>query len=395
MTGIGRDPAGLEGILGPQPAAFHEVFGAGENPRVFFAPGRLNLIGEHVDYCGGPSLAVGLDRGTYVLGRRTATRELRLFAAREPLVEHHDLGRLPQRARGRWSDYAIGVLRALGAERLPGLDLFVTGDLPVGVGLSSSASLTVAVALAALRLAELGGGPMSWVAAALDAEREFVGVPCGLLDPTAIAHALPGTALWIDARDGTHDSVPVEWGSLNLTVVESGVTRELAASGYAERVAECAAAFELLRPAQPEATCLRDVTRETLVLGEPSLPPRLARRARHVVSEVERTHAARAVLVRGEPAALGPLLSASHASLRDDHEVSCPELDAVVTSACRVAGVLGARLVGAGFGGAVLVLHEAGAEGELRARLERDLGIEPGGAGSHRVRPGCGPRELA
>lgn len=395
MTGIGRDPAGLEEILGPQPAAFHEVFGAGENPRVFFAPGRLNLIGEHVDYCGGPSLAVALDRGTYVLGRRTTGRELRLWAAREPSLERFDLNRLPECARGRWSDYVLGVLRELGPARLPGLELFVTGDLPVGVGLSSSASLTVAIALAVDHLAALGGGPSAWIAAALAAEREYVGVPCGILDPTAIVHAQPGFALWIDARDQTHEAVPVEWGRLALSVVESGVTRELATGGYAERVAECVAAFEVLRAAQPDAACLGDVTRATLSACEAPLGPTLLRRARHVISEVERTRAARATLERGHAEGLGPLLSASHASLRDDHEVSCPLLDRLVAGACRVDGVLGARLVGAGFGGAALVLHEESAAKNLRATLERGASHSSETLGLHAVRPGRGPGELA
>lgn len=394
MTGIGSGGAGLEDFLAGARAAFSRALGGGTAPRTFFAPGRVNLLGEHVDHSGGPSLALAVDRGTLVLGRPRADRRLRLHGERPGETVELSLDDLPAVRRGGWEDYALGVLRGLGPSGLPGLDLWVGGDLPVGVGLSSSASLTVAVALAAGTLAGRPPRPDALVELALAAERDFVGVPCGRLDPVSVVHGRAGRALWIDAAAARHEAVPLDLGDAELLVVESGVERALAGGAYARRVAECRAAHEALREHAPDAEHLAQVPAEVLREGAPSLEPTLARRARHVIEESARAHEARARLAAGDLVGLGRLLVGSHASLREGMEVSVPVLDDLVDAALAVPGVLGARLLGAGFGGSVLVLAERGASPELAARAARVAGPGPGAGRVHCLRAGDGPREL-
>ncbi len=394
MTGIGSGGAGLEDFLAGARAAFSRALGAGTAPRAFFAPGRVNLVGEHVDHSGGPSLALAVDRGTLVLGRPRADRRLRLHGERPGETVELPLDDLPAVRRGGWEDYALGVLRGLGPSGLPGLDLWVGGDLPVGVGLSSSASFTVAVALAAGTLAGRPPRADALVELALAAERDFVGVPCGRLDPVSVVHGRAGRALWIDAAAARHEAVPLDLGDAELLVVESGVERALAGGAYARRVAECRAAHEALREHAPDAEHLAQVPAEVLRERAPSLEPTLARRARHVIEESARAREARARLAAGDLLGLGRLLVGSHASLREAMEVSVPVLDDLVDAALAVPGVHGARLLGAGFGGSVLVLAERGAAPELAASAARVAGPGPGAGRVHRLRAGDGPREL-
>ncbi len=394
MTGIGSGGAGLEDFLAGARAAFSRALGAGTAPRAFFAPGRVNLVGEHVDHSGGPSLALAVDRGTLVLGRPRADRRLRLHGERPGETVELPLDDLPAVRRGGWEDYALGVLRGLGPSGLPGLDLWVGGDLPVGVGLSSSASFTVAVALAAGTLAGRPPRADALVELALAAERDFVGVPCGRLDPVSVVHGRAGRALWIDAAAARHEAVPLDLGDAELLVVESGVERALVAGAYARRVAECRAAHEALREHAPDAEHLAQVPAEVLRERAPSLEPTLARRARHVIEESARASEALERLAAGDLLGLGRLLVGSHASLREAMEVSVPVLDDLVDAALAVPGVHGARLLGAGFGGSVLVLAERGAAPELAARAARVAGPGPGAGRVHRLRAGDGPREL-
>ena len=395
MSGIGRGLARLEDFLQLGRESLQDALGVGIRPRAFFAPGRINLIGEHVDHSGGPSLALAVDRGTLVLGRLREDRRLRLRGHRSGETVEFELDALPASPRGSWEDYCLGVLRALEPGRLPGLDLWVGGNLPAGVGLSSSASLTVATSLAASRLGGLALDPEQLVEVALEAERGFVGVPCGRLDPVTVVHGRPGHALLVEPGPRPPRPVPLDLGEAALVVVESGVERSLTDGAYARRVEECEAAFDALRLHAPEAASLAEVSPEVLEVSGHGLDPTLLRRARHVVEESRRTAVARRCLESGDLLGLGELLDASHTSLREGMEVSTPELDRLVEVARQVPGVLGARLLGAGFGGSVLVLAEVGAVASLEERVE-ELGHGcPGRSGVHVLEPGGGPRELA
>ena len=350
--------------MATQPAAeraasgFAAVFG-GEPDGVWTSPGRVNLIGEHVDYAGGFVLPYALPQRAAVAVRRRGDGLLRMAALDlpgRPLVEVA-LVDVEHGRPGGWAAYVAGVAAVLAAEGWwpadGGFELALASDVPQGSGLSSSAAIECATlrALAALGgfADRVEGDPIAFARLAQRAENEIVGVPCGLMDQAASLGCIPGHALLLDCRDGSTRQVPFDPSSAGLAVVliDSGVRHRVGDGAYSERRASAERAAAAL------GGSLREVTRDD-VLAAP-LDEVDRRRALHVVDEVERVRLAVAALDAGKIADLGPLLSASNGSLRDLMEVSCPELDATV-AAEMADGALGARLVGAGFGGFVLAL---------------------------------------
>ncbi len=375
------------GLFAVHAAAFAERFGAGQPARLFFAPGRVNLMGAHLDYNGGPVMPTAIDRGTFLAVRERSDGRVRLASTLDGTHAEADLAALPAGRAGRWADYPLGVLREIRALAEAqglggtGLDILFGGNLPVGAGLSSSASICVGTAFALDAVWGLGLPRIEIVEAALRAERGFVGVQCGIMDPYAVGLAREGALLWLDCKDRTNEYLPLDHRRLSIAVADTLVRRELAQGAFNERVAQCRAAFEGLRAHEPGASCLRDVRIQTLDEHRARLDPVCARRAHHVVHEVARTFAARAALLRADAAAFGREMVRTHESLREHFEVSVPELDVLVESAVAAPGVHGARLTGAGFGGCVVVLLERGAEQGLDARLResfrRVFGREP------------------
>jgi galactokinase len=316
-----------------------------------FAPGRVNLIGEHTDYNDGLCLPFAIERGVTVRAE--------LQAGGDVVAPDLDGDRF---LRG-----AITELRRAGVE-LPGCTLEVTSDLPQGAGLASSAALCVALTLALHAVADVEPPrPVRLARLCSRIETEWAGQETGLLDQLASLLGEDGRALRLDMRTLEARPVELDLGGHVLATLDSGASRSVAQSGYNERRAECRRALELLG-----LESLRDADDGS------GLPAPLDRRVRHVISENERVDAAVAALAAGEPRALGELLNASHASLRDDYEVSVPEVERAV-EVCMDAGALGARIMGGGFGGSVLALFPRGA-------------LLPGGAVS--VRPGPGARLL-
>jgi galactokinase len=382
VHGDGRDPAARDAQrLGRHEAHFAGIFGAGAPVRLFFSPGRINLMGAHLDYNGGPVMPSAIDRGTFLAARRRTDRRIVLVSTLDEAERVEvDLDALPARA-GRWADYPLGVIvemRALAEAkgalgRLSGLDVSFGGDLPVGAGLSSSASICVGTAFALERLWELGLERMDLVDVAWKAERGFVGVQCGIMDPWAVGLARAGSLLWIDCKDRSREYIPLDTRTTSIVVADSLVRRSLAQGQFNERVQQCAQAFAALARHQPGAEVLRDIRLDTWSAHQHELAPVIARRARHVVTEVERTFAARDALLRGDVRAFAATMFRTHASLRDDFEVSVPELDTLVESAERTPGCLGARLTGAGFGGCAVALLETGSESDAAARLTADF----------------------
>ncbi len=332
----------------------------GRRPEVVArAPGRVNLIGEHTDYNGGFVLPTVIPQQTTVeiarRGDRLGDRLVRAASANLPeagLVEFP----IGQETRGRgWLDYVQGVTSVLSGEgfEATGFDLRIESDVPLGSGLSSSAALEVAL-LRGLRA--LFEWPLDDVRMALmgqRAENEFVGARCGIMDQMAVSLAGAGTALFLDARSLEHQTVPLP-EDVELIVMDSGVAHDHSAGDYNTRRAECERACTLL-----DVNLLRELTFEDLPRVE-CLPEPLNRRARHVVSENERVLAAVEAMRRGELKRLGELFYASHASMRDDYEVSVPAVDHIVELARQDEDVFGARLTGGGFGGAVVMLAHAG-----------------------------------
>ena len=379
---------------------------------VAWAPGRINLIGEHTDYNDGYVLPVAVDRVVALAGRPVAVgRRTTLYSA------HHDRTasfnatrgalldprprRLPQFAR-----YVRGVaveLAALPGGRAlePAIEAAIAGDVPVGGGMSSSAAVTVAAATfaAALGRPVPEMDPLETARLCQRAEQRAVGVRVGVMDQAASCLGQPGCALLLDCRSLAYEYIPLRLDGVSLAVFDTGVPRTLAAVGYNERRGECEAALALLAAAitadEPgrAVTALRDVTPADLERYGARLPEPLPRRARHVVCENARVLDAVRALRAGDAEALGALLDASHTSLRDDFAVSCAELEAAVAIARGVPGVLGARLMGAGFGGAALMLLRVEALDALDAALAAEYPRRAGRQGTlHRCRTAGGPR---
>lgn len=359
-----------------------EQFGSGAAPALAFAPGRVNLIGEHVDYNGGVVLPLPLARGTYAAVRARGDRSLAVASRSVAGGGRFDLDARGGPGELGYAAYPLAAVRAL-AERgvaVPGLDLALAGDLAVGAGLSSSASLLVAVLRAVDRLLGLGLAPEEHAALAHRAETQFVGLQCGIMDLYAAAVARPGHALLLDCRDRSYEHVPLPQ-HFELAVVDSGTRRALGDSPFNARVQDCVRAVEELRAAGVPCSTLRDLDAGVLESASGALDGLALVRARHVVGEIERVFQFRAALEVADLAECGRLLLESHASLRDRYECSTPELDFLVEAAAAVPGVAGARLTGAGFGGSILALGQPGTTARIEAEVlpayRRKFGAEP------------------
>jgi len=333
-----RARTGLRDTLGPEATV------------VGRAPGRVNLIGEHTDYNGGLVLPVALPHATYAAAAARTDGVVRLASAQEsePFSGHVDrLG--PGEATG-WAAYAGGVLWALGEAGfdVPGLDLYVDGTVPLGAGLSSSAAIECAVAMAVTGLLGLDVDEAlraTLVAACIRAETEVAEAPTGGMDQSVAVHGRAGSALLIDFAADTHQPVALALGDRTILVTDTRVSHRLVDGGYASRRADCEKAAATLG-----VTTLRDASlTDVEALGDEVV----RRRARHIVTEIARVLPTVDALGAADWAALGELFAASHASMRDDFEISTPELDLAVTSAVE-AGADGARMTGGGFGGSIV-----------------------------------------
>lgn len=334
-------------------AAFADRYG--EPPAVVGrAPGRVNLIGEHTDYNRGLVLPVALPHATYAALRPRADELVRLASAQQDSVFEGTLDRLG--SVDGWAGYAAGVLWTLreAGHDLGGVDVLVDSTVPVGAGLSSSAALECAVGVALL-----GGPHADLVDAAVRAETEVVGAPTGGMDQTVAVHGEEGTALLIDFASGEHRAVPLDLRGHTLLVTDTRVSHELTDGGYGSRRADCEAAARSL-----EVNSLRDATLEAV---EALADDRTRRRARHVVTEIARVTETVEALEAGDWDRVGSLFDASHVSMRDDFEISCPELDAAVAVAVQ-AGAVAARMTGGGFGGSsVAVVPDERVDAVMRA----------------------------
>jgi galactokinase len=347
---------------------------------VWFAPGRANLIGEHTDYNDGWVLPFALDLGVLVAagGRDDGVLAARSRQAPGGPAAARVTGLAPGAVSG-WAAYPAGVAWALREDGHPvgAASLAIDSDLPQGAGLSSSAALECATALALTGLAGTELPRPRLAALARRAENVFVGVPSGIMDQSASLLCAAGHALLLDCRSGETTAVPFDPGAagLRLLIIDTRARHELTGGDYASRRAECEAAARSLGVAS-----LRDVSAAGDPLGQLT-DPVLRRRARHVLTDNQRVHAVVRLLRAGTPSEIGPLLTASHASLRDDFEVSWPEADTAVAAAV-TAGALGARMVGGGFGGSVIALvpgtRAEPVRAAVRAAFARHGWTEPG-----------------
>jgi galactokinase len=323
------------------------------------APGRVNLIGEHTDYNDGYVLPIAIDRSVLMACARRADRTVRLRTLDFGDQVAFSLDDVRYDERHRWSNYQRGVTVEL-LERgfdLPGLDALLTSDVPVAAGLSSSAALEVSMAVTWQTLVGFDLPRPELALLCQRAENSFVGVNCGIMDQFISALGQENAALLIDCRSLEHRAVSLPAG-VAVVVMDTNKQRGLADSAYNTRRAECEQGVALLQAHLPSIKALRDVSLPEFERHADVLPDNVRRRCRHVIGEDERTLEGVEALARGDAAAFGRLMNASHVSLRDDYEVSCAELDAMVEAAWRAPGVIGARMTGGGFGGCAVALVE-------------------------------------
>lgn len=368
----------------------------GRTPRwIAAAPGRVNLIGEHTDYNDGFVLPMAADRYTVIAADRSASREASIvsettgddarFALRPPI----------ERGEPAWSNYIRGVVAGFQkrGRRVGGFDAVIDSSVPLGGGLASSAALEVA---AATLFEQISGGPLEPVEKALlcqQAEHDFGGVPCGIMDQFTAVFAKQDHVLLLDCRSKTTRQIPMADPSVTVLVINTNVRHKVAESEYSKRRAQCEAAARTLK-----LPSLRDATLKDLTAAMPRMDAVVFRRARHVITENQRTLDAAKAIEAGDWDAVGRLMYASHTSLRDDYQVSSPELDAVVNIAQALGpteGVIGCRMTGAGFGGSAVCLVRTDAVSRLTRKFDTAYeGCTSNHANIFPLRPGAGARIL-
>jgi galactokinase len=362
---------------------FAELFG-GPSETVVRAPGRVNLIGEHTDYNDGFVFPAAIDRDILIAAAPRTDGQVRAYALnfnQSSTFPIHDVQPATE-GRERWSNYLRAMARILEQEGLPlkGMNCVALGNVPLGAGLSSSAAMLVAGGLAFAAVAGQTLDPVRLALLAQRGEREFVGVNVGIMDQFISALGQRDHALLIDTRALTYEAVPLPHTGVVIVIADTNKKRGLVDSEYNTRRAECERAVELLKPHLPDIRALRDVSVADFERFAADLPEPIRRRARHVVTEDARTLEGRDALKAGDVARFGELMDASHASLRDDYEVSCAELDAMVAAARSVPGVYGSRMTGAGFGGCTVSLVASEAVEsfmrEVPPRYKQSTGLE-------------------
>jgi galactokinase len=357
----------------------------GRKTHVVRAPGRVNLIGEHTDYNDGFVFPMAIEPQVTIVCRARDDGLVRLASTAFPgaLAEFSVRGKIGK-GEPTWANYNRGVAAQLQAEGIPlvGMDALLSNTLPVGSGLSSSAAIEVGTAVALLALAGRKMEPSRIALLCQKAEHEFAGVPVGIMDQMIVASGRPGHAMLLDCRDLSRRFIPIDPHDLRVVIVNSMVKHELTGGEYAERRRQCEEGVEYFKKGQPQVKALRDVTLAQVESARGKLPDVVWRRCRHVVSENARTTAAAAELTARHYEIVGKLMLQSHASLRDDYEVSVEELDFLVEQSMKVHGVYGARMTGGGFGGCIVALVQPPAveplSGHLREAYSRKYGKEPG-----------------
>jgi galactokinase len=341
----------------------------GRTPQVSSAPGRVNLIGEHTDYNDGYVMPAAIEYSTLVAASPRSERLLRVYSNNVEQERIFDLDAPGASRRGDWSDYVFGVAAMLekSGRRLQGADLLVTSDVPIGAGLSSSAALEVATTHALLAASGLPFDPVQAARISQRAENEFVGMRCGIMDQYIAARGVAGCALLIDCRTLEARNVALA-PNLRLLIADSRVRHQHDGGEYNARREACEEGVRRLQPWLGPIKALRDVTVERLEAHKDALSDLVYRRCRHIVTENERVLEAERALAARDFAAAGRAMNASHVHMRDDFEITCPEVDYLAALAQGLPGVWGSRMTGGGFGGCTITLIEASA---VEAAAER------------------------
>ena len=355
-------------------ASFADLFGGPRPGLLVRSPGRVNLIGEHTDYNDGFVLPIAMTQALYVAARKRPDRQLRVHTTAYNETVELDLEDLGDPGRPKWANYVKGVAALLQADGivLAGGDLLIDSEVSLGGGVSSSAALEVGTANALLALAGRRLDPVPLALLCRQAEHRYAASPCGIMDQFICVLGREGHALLLDCRSQEYEHIPADLAGMVLAVMDTQVKHEIGQSQYPVRQQQCQEGLQRIQSVEPGVQSLRDVSVEALDRSADRMDPVVARRCRHVVTETERTVRAAGALRDGDAAAFGRLMNASHASLRDDYEVSCSELDALASVAASVDGVYGARMTGGGFGGCAIALVDEGAVDALTDAIKRD-----------------------
>lgn len=338
--------------------------------RLFRAPGRVNLIGEHTDYNDGFVLPAAIGFYCWVAIAPRSDRRLSLYSENFDEVIEANLDELKIQATGKWADYPLGVAWALQQAGcvLRGANIYIHGEVPLGAGLSSSAAVEVSTALALMDVAQCAIPAKKLALLCQQAENEFVGARCGIMDQFVSCHGVEGSAVLLDCRSLDFRVVQLPAG-VHLVICNTMVQHKLGGGEYNARRAECEAAVRQLSAALPQIRALRDVSLVELESNRGLLSETIYKRCRHVITENARAIQAAAALESGHLELLREVMADSHRSLRDDYEVSCRELDIMVELANREAGLFGARMTGGGFGGCTINLVSAAESEEFRRQV--------------------------
>lgn len=348
-------------------------------PAIFAAPGRVNLIGEHTDYAEGFVMPAAIDFATLAAISPRSDGKIAIYSENYSTERIFDAATLPQEPSGHWSDYPLGVVAVLAGEGhvIPAFSLSLWGDVPLGAGLSSSAAVEVATALAVLSLMGVSYAGPVLARLCQRAENEFVGANCGIMDQFISANGAKDHALLLDCRDLSFRLAPIPPG-VALVIANTMVKHAISGGEYTSRRAEVEAACAVIARHRPEVHFLRDATPEDLELWGSEMSPNALKRARHVITENLRTVAAAGALMRHDLAELGQLMAEAHRSYSRDFEASCVEADAMVALAQGLPGLIGARLTGGGFGGCTVNLVEADHATAFVASLSERYAAETG-----------------
>lgn len=361
---------------------FRQTYGT--QPQVYFAPGRVNIIGEHTDYNGGFVLPCAISFGTYMAIAPNSDKLMRFETGNFKYKASIPLDELSRKHDNKWVNYPLGVIDQFikkGVTINTGFDFLYWGDIPNGAGLSSSASIEIVTAVALNEILQSNFDRIELVKLSQKAENTFVGMKSGIMDQFAVCIGKANTALFLNCRTLDYELVPLELNTHSIVIMNTNKRRELADSKYNERVAQCDIALQSLRKGK-DMIDLSDITLDEFEKLEYLIEdPVICHRARHVISENHRVKLAVSAIKRNDLATLGQLMNESHESLRQDYEVTGKELDTMVNGARKIKGVLGARMTGAGFGGCAIAIvdnrYVEAVINKVGASYEEEIGLKP------------------
>lgn len=360
-----------------------KLFNSPPETRVFQAPGRVNLIGEHTDYNGGFVLPVNIDKNIRLNVTLRKDRMLSLSSMNFELKAECFLDGISYLARDGWANYPKGVAKVFQEQgfHLGGMGLLYHGDIPVSSGLSSSAAIEVVTAAAFCEIFKLKINKKYMALLCQRAENEFIGMKCGIMDQFVISLGKKEFAMYLDCRNLSYELIPLNLKADDIVIANTKVKRELVNSEYNKRRDECNEGVEMLKKHMPQIKQLRDVSMEDFNRYKDDLPDVIARRCKHVISENERVKKSVLALKEGNLPEFGKLMVESHNSLKEDYQVSCRELDIMVENALKIEGTVGSRMTGAGFGGCTVSIVKKEKREEFMSKVGenylKETGIQP------------------